>query len=180
MVNNSQLICRNCSSKLPNNVRFCTKCGKKIEENKDMLPPQTERASKIEDYPNTNASYQKPHNQPIDDPVESLRESGKDFMRDIGGFLNKSSASSRSRAKYCPNCSAALPHNVRFCTKCGNPVEQKPRAEHDSVQTTNVEEKTGYDEIEQLEYLEKLAGLRDKGIISDEEFEKKKKDILKI
>lgn len=179
MVNNPQLICPNCSAPLPNNVRFCTKCGTKIEEKTDTEVPQTERASKIEDYPNTNTSNQKLHNKPINDPIESLRESGKDFMRDIGRFFNKASESNRSRQQYCPNCSAALPSNVRFCTECGNPVEQTT-PEHDPVQTPNVEEKKVHDEFDQLQYLKKLAEFRDKGIISDEEFEKKKKDILKL
>ena len=43
-----------------------------------------------------------------------------------------------------------------------------------------VQDKNEDNELEKLEYLEKLASLRDKGIISDDEFENKKKDILKI
>ena len=73
-------ICSNCSAPLPNNVRFCTKCGTKIEGNTDSAPHQTERASKIEEFPITNASYQKPQNDPLNDSIESLRESGQDFQ----------------------------------------------------------------------------------------------------
>jgi len=152
--------CPNCSTPLPDNVRYCTKCGAKIEGN---TKNQTE-------WNSTRSSYDNTTNQPINDPIESLKESGKDFMRDIGNYLNKVSESSRSRKRYCPNCSTVLPNNVKFCTKCGTPFEEKsPR-----------EEKTKKTEFEKLEYLEKLAELKEKGIISEVEFEKKKKEILKL
>lgn len=152
MANNLQTICPNCSSPLPNNVRFCTKCGTKIEEKKNIEPTQTEKDSKIENYPNNNTSYRRTQNQPTNDPVESLKESGKDFMRDIGSLFNKASESNRPRQQYHPT------------------DEPEPAQNY----------KTGNDEFDQLQYLEKLAELKDKGIISDEEFEKKKKDILKL
>jgi predicted amidophosphoribosyltransferase len=66
----------------------------------------------------------------------------------------------------CPHCSAPVPITSKFCRKCGSSMEVKS---HD-----NYEEMT-----EQLNYLEKLAELKDKGIISQEEFEGKKKEILK-
>ncbi len=171
-------ICSNCSAPLPNNVRFCTKCGTKIEGNTDSAPHQTERASKIEEFPNTNASYQKPQNDPLNDSIESLRESGQDFLRDIGGIFNKVTSNNILSTQYCPKCSAAIPNNVRFCSECGSPVEQSQPIVPD--QKPIAEEKLGNDEFDQLQYLEKLAELRDKGIISDEEFEKKKKDILEL
>ncbi len=178
MVNNSKLICSNCSVALPNNVRFCTECGSKIEGNTDTISDQKERTSKIENNSNINEPYQNPSDQPINDSIESLRESGKDFIRDIGEFLNKASSSSRSRPQSCPNCSAALPYGVSFCTECGNPIEPSPPTETNQIHS--IKGNPENDEFDKLEYLEKLASLKDKGIISDEEFEKKKKEILKI
>ena len=172
MVNYSnKLICPKCSVPLPKNVRFCTECGSKIEEDRNYTE-EKQNSSNI----NNPVNIPYPDKQPIDDPIDSLKESSKDFVRDIGGFLNKASSSTRSQPQYCPNCSKALPYNVRFCTECGTSiVESTPPSEH--VQNTVVNQNN---EFNQLEYLEKLASLRDKGIISDEEFERKKKDILKI
>jgi predicted amidophosphoribosyltransferase len=170
----NQLICSNCSATLPKNVRYCTECGNKIEEN--IVNNQTESNPS---FPSSHTkSFKKSSDQPIDDPLESLKESGKDFMRDIGDFLNKNSTSSRSRSKYCSKCSAAIPYNVNFCTECGNPVTQIPDKEID--QNSTEKGKQVNNEYDQLKYLEKLAELRDKRILSDEEFEKKKKDILKL
>lgn len=97
MVNN--LICPNCSAPLPANIRFCTECGAKIEENAD----KTDQNVSIENKPYT--PNQNPVDGPITDPIESLKESGKDFMRDIGDFFNKVSESSRKRQRFCPKCS---------------------------------------------------------------------------
>ena len=61
----------------------------------------------------------------------------------------------------------------------GHLFKQK-KTEKLSNQNPKIQDKTYNNELEKLEYLEKLAGLRDKAIITDEEFEKKKKDILKL
>jgi predicted amidophosphoribosyltransferase len=159
MVNNQNTICPHCYAQIPNNVKFCTECGSSIENNSSPTP-----------------SHQRPRT--VDnDPVESIKESGKDLMNEISSLFNKGNSSQRSN--HCPHCSAQIPNNVKFCTECGSPIEyNKPTPIQD--QSPIIQDKPNYDEIEQLEYLEKLASLRDKGIISDEEFEKKKKDILKL
>lgn len=170
-----EIICSNCSARLPKNVSFCTECGTKIEENTIHSGTESNSSTPMNQIDHT---LNKSSNKPIDDPLESLKESGKDFMRDIGGFLNKASTSDRSRSKYCTKCFAAIPYNVKFCTECGNPVEQTQDTEPDSNNFARTQQvKSEYD---QLQYLEKLAELRDKGIISDNEFEKKKKDILNL
>jgi predicted amidophosphoribosyltransferase len=158
MVNNSsQLICPKCSASLPNNAQFCTECGTPI----------------VKPAHNTTTT-QRSTNPTIanEDPIESLKESGKDFMNEIGSlFQNAGQSPKKSAQSYnCPKCSASLPAGSKFCTECGTPLEQNPVKK----------EQNSADEFDQLGYLEKLAGLRDKGIISNEEFEKKKKDILKL
>lgn len=157
---NRYTICSNCSSQIPNNVKFCVECGSSVENNSSP-----------------NRQYQRPRT--VDnDPVESIKESGKDFMNEISSLFNKV-GNNQSRNNYCPHCSAQIPNNVKFCTECGSPIENNETA---PIRDPNsiVQDKHEDNELEKLEYLEKLASLRDKGIISDEEFENKKKDILKI
>lgn len=173
MVNNQDYysLCTNCSAQLPNNVKFCTECGCPIEHDSSH-----------------NSSYQRPRNVE-NDPVESIKESGQEFMNEISKLFNKSNnkllaqdgihfEGSINEKSYCQQCSALIPNNVNFCTECGSPIE------HNNDQTSNqspkIQDETYNNELEKLEYLEKLAGLRDKAIITDEEFEKKKKDILKL
>jgi predicted amidophosphoribosyltransferase len=160
MVNNPNTICPHCSANIPNNVKFCTECGSSIE-NSSSASPSNQQPRTVDN-----------------DPVESIKESGKDFMNEISSLFNKAGNNQR-RSNYCPHCSAQIPNNVKFCTECGSPIEYNeptPVMDPNSI----IQDKPDDNELEQLEYLEKLASLRDKGIISDEEFEKKKKDILKI
>ena len=170
----NQIICSNCSARLPKNVHFCTECGTKIDSNTANDQNESNSSNPLNQ---SNSSFRKSED-PIDDPIESLKESGKDFMRDIGGFLNKASESSRSKSTYCSKCSAAVPNNVNFCTECGYPVEQISDIKSDQISAEQGKQINS--EYDQLQYIEKLAELRDKGILSDEEFEKKKKDILKL
>lgn len=168
---NTNQICPNCSAQLPPNVKFCTKCGTKLEKSTDPTETGQKEGHNVEN--STPPPYNRPTNPSPNDPVESLKESGKDLVKDVNNFFNKSTGN-RSRHQYCPNCSAPLPANAKFCSKCGYTIEQKnPTLETKQKQVEK-------NEFDQLQYLEKLAELRDKGIISDEEFEKKKKDILKL
>jgi hypothetical protein len=67
MVNNH--ICPNCSTPLPKDVRFCIKCGTRIESNLNAKPKELING----------------------DSIESLRESGKDFIQEIEGLFKGSS-----------------------------------------------------------------------------------------
>lgn len=140
MVNQSNIICPNCSTSLPPNSKFCPECGTPIQENTNQRI--------------TN-----------EDPIESIKTSGKEFMNEVGSLFQSVASDPKRSTKqnYCPKCSTPLLKDSKFCPKCGTPIQ-----------------KNFGSEIHQLEYLEKLAELKDKGIISNEEFEKKKKDILKI
>ena len=173
MVNDQYTICPNCSAHIPNNVNFCTKCGSPLEH----------------DTFNTS-SNQRPVRNVENDPVESIKESGQDFVNEMSNLFKRSNnkipthdgihlEGSTKKNSYCPNCSATIPRNVNFCTECGFPVENK-KTENIPDQSPIRADKTYKAELERLEYLEKLADLRDKEIITDDEFEKKKKDILKL
>ncbi len=60
----------------------------------------------------------------------------------------------------CPSCGKKLDPSLRFCTECGIEIKKK----------------LGIDQ--QIELLEKLKSLVDAGVISQEEFEKKKKEFF--
>lgn len=156
MVDN--LICPNCSAPLPDNVRFCTHCGVKIGEKTDQ------NVSKIKNKPTNTPNYKTP-DDPFNDSIESLRESGKDFMRDIGSFFNKTTENNITRMRYCPKCNNAIPNNVKFCTECGNPVVEQAnimKNKNNFVESEPVNEvEPVKEEFDQLQYLEKLAELRD-------------------
>ncbi len=172
MVNNQYYtLCTNCSAQIPKNVNFCTECGSPLEQDSS-----------------NNSTYKRPRNVE-NDPVESIKESGQEFMNEISKLFNKSNdkllaqdgihfEGSIKKGDYCHHCSAILPNNVNFCTECGTPTENK-KSDHIS-DSSKIQGKIDNTELENLEYLEKLASLRDKSIITDEEFEKKKKDILKL
>lgn len=72
-----------------------------------------------------------------------------------------------------------IPYNAKFCTVCGHLVAEQT---HNKISNEdNIAERGNVsDDLEQIKYLEKLAELRDKGIITNEEFEKRKKDILEL
>lgn len=93
-------------------------------------------------------------------------------------------------------CSNEIIPNTNFCAKCGNKISHNKSSENQmtvnfnpknsgSVKSpqgsnSNVKRDSDNNDLNQLKYLEKLADLRDKGIISYEEFEDKKKEILNL
>ena len=70
---------------------------------------------------------------------------------------------SKSESKSCSTCGAENPNYADFCIKCGNALNNGS---------------TGIIKVNNLEDLEKLAELKEKGIITEEEFQAKKKQIL--
>lgn len=63
-----EIVCPKCSKKLPVNTKFCTDCGTKIGQ----------PVSKI-----------KTHDDPIDETIESLKDTGKDLMKEAGSLFKK-------------------------------------------------------------------------------------------
>jgi hypothetical protein len=67
----------------------------------------------------------------------------------------------QSEELFCPSCGKNNPNNAIFCCECGNKIDKPEQS------------KSSY-----LEDLKKLAELKEKGIITEEEFQAKKKQIL--
>lgn len=88
--------------------------------------------------------------------------------------------------RICRNCGSKIAVGLNFCTECGSAVEVKtnvPTADDDKNPESSAEskneiprEKLSIDQ--QIELLQKLKALVDAGVLSQEEFEKKKKEIL--
>lgn len=88
--------------------------------------------------------------------------------------------------RICRNCGSKIAAGLNFCTECGSAVEfQTNVPERNSVKNTECsadskneipKEKLSIDQ--QIELLQKLKSLVDAGVLSQEEFEKKKKEIL--
>lgn len=74
------VFCPECSAKVPPGTRFCTECGCEIS-------PQTVQ-EKI---------------QLDDDPIDSVKKTGKGFLRGVGGFLDKAAASIDDATQTGPN-----------------------------------------------------------------------------
>ncbi len=129
--------CPNCETEIEEGIKFCTKCGTKIENIQDIsqenndeiscpkcsvkLPAKTkfcmECGTKIENI------YRDP-NQEITCPKCSVENpAGTRFCTSCGTKLEHV-AYSHDQEIICPKCSAKLPAGTRFCTDCGTKFEQ--------------------------------------------------------
>ena len=107
--------------------------------------------------------------------------SGSRFCTSCGTAINQPAAVKPVQEGItCPACGKKLPMGLRFCTECGSEIpEAKPlEPSQDEKQTENDIPKEKLSIDQQIELLQKLKSLVDAGIISSEEFEKKKKEIL--
>lgn len=80
----------------------------------------------------------------------------------------------------CPSCGKRLNPSLKFCTECGSELSKTFDVGANIAETVpqNDDSKKKISIDQQIELLKKLKSLVDAGIISQEEFEKKKKEIL--
>lgn len=93
----------------------------------------------------------------------------------------KESEKIAQQGRICPVCGKKLDPSLRFCTECGTDLSLSTKAEvlpeqEDSIAKEGTKESLSVDK--QIELLQKLKSLVDAGVISQEEFEQKKKEIL--
>ena len=77
--------------------------------------------------------------------------------------------------KLCRSCGATVEHHGMFCINCGAPVDGSEGSSHGdneahtptALQTENV-----------LDEIAKLASLRDKGVVTEKEFQEQRRKLL--
>jgi curved DNA-binding protein CbpA len=106
---------------------------------------------------------------------------------------NTASPSNTSPKNVCPHCSNEISPNTNFCAKCGKKIKLETKSESSICPSCgkkndnsakfcshcgNAFNKPPINNGNNLDDLEKLADLKEKGIITDEEFQAKKRQIL--
>ena len=107
--------------------------------------------------------------------------SGSRFCTSCGAAVDKTVVVKPVQEEIiCPTCGKKLQAGLRFCTECGSEIladnPSEPSQNEKQIEKDIPKEKLSIDQ--QIELLQKLKSLVDAGIISPEEFEKKKKEIL--
>ena len=148
-------------------AKFCIKCGRGINNNsKSELKscPYCGKENKKEAIYCTKCG--RGINNNIKSELKSCPYCGKE-NRKKAKFCAKCGRGIeniiKSELKSCSSCGAENPNYADFCIKCGNALNNGS---------------SSITKVNNLEDLEKLAELKEKGIITEEEFQAKKKQIL--
>jgi len=109
---NQFVTCTNCNANIPLGKKFCTECGKTVEDNDKVnstetnlnicsncnakISPEkkfcTNCGESFEEKTESNNPISK-NSIKVDDTLDSLKSSGKGLMKGMGGFLDKAAAS---------------------------------------------------------------------------------------
>ena len=118
----------------------------------------------------------------------AVLEAGTAFCTSCGKRVGEavSGQASTVNERFCKQCGATLLAGEKFCTGCGAPVEPSSAEEPEKAEKENnpqpgqpaAEKKAKMPIEQQIDLLQKLQSLVDAGILSREEFEAKKKEIL--
>ena len=105
---------------------------------------------------------------------------GSLFCTECGAAVAEKKQAPQTDELICPSCGKHLAPGLRFCTECGTEIKTSTtsNSEHQYTAKKDTTEKEKLTIEQQIELLQKLKSLLDAGIISQEEFEKKKKEIL--
>lgn len=146
--------------------------------------PQVKQ-SKYEDEPVLELCFRNDNLLFCFDEVGNEQKQIQRIQKWIGTIIGAYSKKERDR-KVCPNCGKEVPFEFTFCTECGfaigtesiTPVNQKPDTKDVQIENSMAEEQKRSIE-QQIDLLQKLKVLVESGILSTEEFEQKKREILK-
>lgn len=90
-VNSTQeTICPKCYTEVPPGTQFCTECGTSLEAKAKTGPTSSDISRELKKRREEKGTIVTPETE---DAVESVMESGRGFMKGVGGFLNKASSS---------------------------------------------------------------------------------------
>ena len=129
-------VCSACNAKIQPGSKFCTECGKPIEET-PQEPVTKETPEIMEETP------QEPVEEAVEE-TESLQTTTK-CLQCNAELSSDDKFCTECGAKVeiitnCPKCSAPIEPGTKFCTECGtNTYEYKPDTPVTSVQTGNVQ-----------------------------------------
>lgn len=120
--------CPKCNAKIEPGTSFCTECGTNIYEYKPSAEPKPssiQTGTKITDLPPSTSSsssqstQSSSNNDPLDNIIQDVEKTGRGLMKDLGGFLDKSSSKS-SKKTIKP---AKKDQKFLVCSKCGGYYE---------------------------------------------------------
>ncbi len=168
--------CPNCNTQIEEDLKFCTDCGTKIEQNNNQqivekmncpkcsakIPPNNkfcvECGTKIEQIPVHN------HDQKVVCPNCSIElPANTRFCIDCGAKIEHSVSLDHNQEIICPGCSKTLPANTRFCTSCGREINQSTEGYSDKIKS-NVLKEENVDSINKIgnETIKGIGGLFNK------------------
>ncbi len=141
-----EIICPKCSVENPAGTKFCTSCGTKLEHivnssNQDIICPKcssqlpagtrfcTDCGTKFNQISHSDSTVM-PNDLISVDTVETVKETGKDIMKGVGGLFNKASSKGGLFDKVSASIDDVVSPKTKtiykrmlICQNCGNYYE---------------------------------------------------------
>jgi len=133
-MDNSRDVCSACNAPIEPGSKFCTECGKPVENN-DREPVGGEPAGEK----NVQSTLNCPEcNAALTAEDRFCTECGANLEGDIGADEEKAINEDMDSVTNCPKCNVTITPGTRFCTECGtNIYEYEPQESVTTVQTGN-------------------------------------------
>lgn len=133
---NSRDVCSACNAPIKTGSKFCTECGKPVED-KDHEPVGGELAGEGI----TRSTFNCPEcNAELTADDRFCTECGTNLEANVSIDEEKSIKEDLDPITNCPKCNATIAPGTRFCTECGtNIYEYEPRESVTTVQTGNTQ-----------------------------------------
>lgn len=143
---NSPDVCSACNAKIQPGSKFCTECGKPVEETTPETVEETPTTLEetVEEKP--TAVEEKPQ-EPVEETIPKIETSQPTIncpqcnaeLNPDDKFCTECGAKPEAITN-CPKCNAPIESGTKFCTECGtNVYEYKPDTAVSCVKTGNVQ-----------------------------------------